>query len=72
MTDKESNEQKFSEYIEDYIKNGERYQYGGVVNALWKIASVLEKEHQATGIENYKIALKAVEEAAEKSDLLYE
>ena len=71
--DKHANEERFKAELEKYIiTDRESYEYGGIVNAINNIYFIMEKQFEATGIQDFKTAMDALDELVEKIDLSYE
>lgn len=70
--DRSANEKAFESAVRDYITGTFKlYQYGGVVNCIVTVRTVLEELHEKTGITDYETAANVLNGIEEKVDLKY-
>lgn len=66
------NEKRFGQSIRDYITNSSQYQYGGVVNVIATVTSILEELALETGVDDYATAAEILDKTLNAIDLKYE
>ena len=69
-TDMQINETNLERALRDYIKGSKRFRYGGIVNLLGTIASVMEGESEDDR-DNWHKASEIIEICSQDCDLKY-